>query len=367
MSIFDRKPALRWLTPVAFVAVVGGSTGLYATATATEPLPDLTAQQLLTKVQGAQVDGLSGTIQQTSDLGLPSLGLGGSDDAKLSSLVSGTHTLDVWYSGPDKARLRVQGKFDESDVIRNGKDVWNWSYKDKTASHQRVSGTDKAPTRQTELPTDLPKTPQEAAKQALAAVDSTTVVSTNATSEVAGRAAYELVLKPRTEGSLVQEVRIAVDGKTYLPLRLDVIATDNKPVFEVAYTSISFKRPDDGQFAFTPPAGTKVKEAAPNKAPTQGQLKAHSKQAQKKESSAAATAKPKVYGKGWSSVVVTKMSAGSADQATGQLGQSLNSLPRVLNGKGRLLSSRAFSAVLMDDGRVAVGAVKPALLYAALQ
>jgi outer membrane lipoprotein-sorting protein len=363
MSIFDRRPALRWLTPLAFVAVVGGSTGLYATATATQPLKQMSAQQLLVKMQEAKVDGLSGTIQQTSDLGLSLPGLGGSDDAKLSSLAAGTHTLDVWYSGPDKARLRVQGTFDESDVIHNGKDLWNWSYKDKTVTHRTLSAPDQADAKKPTMPADLPKTPQEAAKAALAAVDSTTKVTTSKSSKVAGRAAYELVLAPQDEGSLIAQVRIAVDAKKFIPLRLDVIATDDTPVFEVAYTKIDFNRPDDGQFTFTTPEGTTVKNVAPDKAPSKAQLKAHSKRA----ASPAATAKPKVYGKGWSSVVVTKMPAGNADQATGQLGQVLNSLPKVLGGKGRLLSSKAFSAVLMDDGRVAVGAVKPDLLYAALQ
>ena len=43
-------------------------------------------------------------------------------------------------------------------------------------------------------------------------------------------------------------------------------------------------------------------------------------------------------------------------------------LPEVKDtwGSGRLLSGTAFSAVLTDDGRVAVGAVAPEVLYAAL-
>ena len=46
----------------------------------------------------------------------------------------------------------------------------------------------------------------------------------------------------------------------------------------------------------------------------------------------------------------------------------LNLLPKVSGtwGSGHLLSGTLFSAVLTDDGRVAIGAVAPAQLYAAL-
>jgi hypothetical protein len=46
----------------------------------------------------------------------------------------------------------------------------------------------------------------------------------------------------------------------------------------------------------------------------------------------------------------------------------LNQLKRVSGdwGSGRLLAGTAFSVVLTDDGRVAVGAVTPEALYKAL-
>jgi hypothetical protein len=46
----------------------------------------------------------------------------------------------------------------------------------------------------------------------------------------------------------------------------------------------------------------------------------------------------------------------------------LELLPRVSGswGSGHLLEGKLFSAVLTDDGRVAVGAVTPQTLYAAL-
>ena len=59
-------------------------------------------------------------------------------------------------------------------------------------------------------------------------------------------------------------MRIAIDGETKLPLRVQVFGTDNKIVFEVAYTSVDFTRPDDAEFVFNPPPGAKVTEIQPS-------------------------------------------------------------------------------------------------------
>jgi hypothetical protein len=76
-----------------------------------------------------------------------------------------------------------------------------------------------------------------------------------------------------------------------------------------------------------------------------------------------------VVGTGWGSVVVADLPAEAANELTsGEAARMLRSLPRVSGawGSGRLLSGTLFSAVLTDDGRVAVGAVAPDRLYAAL-
>jgi len=75
MSPFTRRPALRWLAPLVAVALLttAGSVVSALTATARQSLPPRSAAQLLVDVQKARLDGLSGTIVQTSDLGLPAL------------------------------------------------------------------------------------------------------------------------------------------------------------------------------------------------------------------------------------------------------------------------------------------------------
>jgi outer membrane lipoprotein-sorting protein len=363
MSLFDRKPALRWLAPLAFVLVVGGTSGVVAlNATADPRLAPRSAAELLVDLQQAKIDALSGTVVQESNLGIPELPGRGMNDSSLTSLVSGTHTLRVWYSGPDKARLALLPSLNETDVIRNGPDLWTWSSKDNSATHRTLPVKDTKQGRQPgtdHTPTDMPKTPQEAAEKVLAAVDPTTVVRTDSNVTVAGRGAYELVLQPKDSRALVTEVRVAIDGTEHIPLRVRVFAGSGKPAFEVAFTAVSFERPDDAQFAFNPPAGTTVTEIEPDQSTpdSRGGKVAHQP----------SSADPTVVGSGWTTVVVTETGPGGV--ANGELGQLLRSLPKVNGtwGAGRLLAGTAFSVVVTDDGRMAVGSVKPELLYQALE
>ncbi len=105
-----------------------------------------------------------------------------------------------------------------------------------------------------------PLTPQQAAEQALAAIDPTTAVSTDGTRTVAGRDAYELVLAPKDTRSLVGQVRLAVDAETSVPLRVQLFgrASADGPAFSVGFTKISFEVPGDDQFRFSPPPGATV-------------------------------------------------------------------------------------------------------------
>jgi len=351
MRIFASKPVLRILAPLAFVLVVAGTGLLATTATAEKKLPTRTPQELLVDLQQARVDGLSGTVVERADLGIPAIpGADGRDDEELTSLVSGTHTLRVRYSAPDKARLAVLGTYSEYDIIRNGKDVWTWSSKDNAATHRTVTAEPGS------TPSETPRTPEEAASRVLKALEPTTTVTSDSSVEVAGRAAYELVLDPNDANSLISQVRIAIDGDTKVPLRVQVFGTDNKIVFEVAYTSVDFTRPDDAEFVFNPPPGAKVTEIQPSEKTPSPQDREQGQNART------------VVGTGWTAVVVTKVGDLSNSQSDQQLKEFLSKLQPVQGswGSGRLLAGTAFSAVWTEDGRLAVGAVRPDVIYQAL-
>jgi hypothetical protein len=74
-----------------------------------------------------------------------------------------------------------------------------------------------------------------------------------------------------------------------------------------------------------------------------------------------------VVGSGWTTVLVTRVPSGAL-KGSGSMGEVLGALPKVSGswGSGRVLRGTLFSAVLTDDGRVAVGAVSPERLYTAL-
>ncbi|MEP6816461.1 MAG: hypothetical protein ABI873_13005, partial [Marmoricola sp.] len=373
MTLFARRPALRWFVPLvlALLLASGGTAIGVLTAAARGGLPPRTAAQLLVDVQNARVTGLSGTVVQTADLGLPSIpgaGPGGSGSSDLTSLVSGSHTLRLWYAGPNRVRLALQGSLGESDVVRNGTNLWIWSSADKTASHYKAPlmtpGTQAAPDATTGA---LPMTPQQAAEQALKAISPTTKVTTDGTATVAGRSAYELVLGPNDKSTLVDSVHIAIDGKTHVPLRVQVFAkASGKPAFEVGFTSFDPSTPGASVFGFNPPPRTKVTESGTDVTKSHpGHASAPSGTAGKAPD--AAGTKPTVVGSGWTSVAVTKLPSGALGQKS-TLSQLVDKLPKVSGawGSGHLLQGTLFSVVLTDDGRLAIGAVAPDALYRAL-
>jgi outer membrane lipoprotein-sorting protein len=361
MRIFSSRPALRWLAPLAFVLAISGTALVATSATAERKLPTRTAEQLLVDVQQAKVDGLSGTVIQRANLGIPEIP-GADENSDLGSLVSGTHTLRVRHSAPDKARLAVLGTYGETDVITNGKDLWVWSSRDQAATHRTLDPGDR-PGELERKPGDLPRTPQEAAEQVLAALEPTTTVTTDSDVTVADRAAYELVLAPNDDASLIGQIRLAVDGETKMPLRVQILNVDADLVFEVGYDSVSFTRPEDREFEFNAPPGTKVTEEGEVNPPTPSE----SERDQAREEAEEARSSAKVVGSGWSTVVVQKVGSPDGSEPN-ELQGFLSQLPRVSGdwGSGRLLAGTAFSAVLTDDGRLAVGAVRPEKLYQAL-
>jgi outer membrane lipoprotein-sorting protein len=354
MRIFANKPAKRLLAPLAIILVVAGTGLVAATATAEKKLPTRTPQELLVDLQNARTDGLSGTVVERADLGIPAIpSASGQDDPELTSLVSGTHTLRVRYSAPDKARLAVLGTYSEYDLIRNGKDVWTWSSKENAATHRTVTEEPGG------APSETPRTPEEAADRVLKALEPTTTVTSDSSVEVAGRPAYELIFDPNDTNSLISQARIAIDGETKLPLRVQVFGTDNKIVFEVAYTSVDFTRPDDAEFVFNPPPGAKVTEVQPDETPGAQDRKQTDEQAQNGA---------KIVGSGWTAVAVRKIENPSNSQTDQQLKAFRDKLQPVQGswGSGRLLAGTAFSAVWTDDGRLAIGAVRPDVIYQAL-
>lgn len=352
MSISDASGRRRAVALVAVgLAVAAGVTGLATRAVAEPVLPPLSAEELLTRMATAEIDGLTATFEQRSDLGLPALpsgsGASGDELATAVALLTGDHTVRVWLDGPERARAALVDGSTETAVIRNGADVWTWSSAEQTARHTELADR-AAPT-----PSPSAVSPTEAIQKLLEAVGPTTELATSGAGYVAGRPVYQLLLTPKDDASLVRQVRVSVDAVEFVPLGLRVVADDGTDAITVAATSVDFGRPDAAVFTFTPPPGAEVVEEP---APTRGE----------RPSDPGRSAAPTVVGTGWTAVAVTGMDADRPDdEVTAAL---LESLPEVSGpwGRGRLLSTVLVTAVITDDGRVAVGSVEPERLYAAL-
>jgi outer membrane lipoprotein-sorting protein len=297
---------------------------------------------------------LTGTVVETASFGLPALPDTGSPTS-LSSLLTGSHTVRVWYASPDHFRLAVPQSLSETDVIRNGHTAWLW----QSTLNKVTRFTLPAHAADQPVPAQ-PLTPQQAARQVLAAVGPTTTVRVATNVTVAGRAAYALVLAPKDTRSLVGQVQIAVDGRNGVPLRLQVFARGaSKPAFQVGYTDIHYVTPAPADLHFTPPAGATVSQVnlAQDQAGGPGD---HA------PSGVATT------GSGWLTVLKLPSSAltagngGSSDDAR-VLRALLGSATPVHGawGSGRLLRTSLVSVLMTDQGSTFAGAVQPSVLYAA--
>jgi outer membrane lipoprotein-sorting protein len=354
---------LRWAVPagVAAAIAVASLASSVTTSAAAEPnLPARTAAQLLVNLETANPTGFSGTIVETAKLGLPELpdigGSGADSTLSLPNLVTGAHTVRIWYGGHDKQRVALLGQLSESDIIHNGKDLWSYSSTDRKVTHATLNPPDGQALSERDV-TGL--TPQAAADAALKAIDPTTSVQVDRTARVAGRAAYQLLLEPKDSRSLIGSVRIAIDAQTSMPLRVQVFARDaSSPAIQVGFTDVSFKSPDPSVFSFVPPAGSTVVQGGPLSEPglpNGAEMPKRIKDDAQGTTSAAPNGQgTKLLGKGWTAVVEARDSGLSAGNS--QLSALLNKIATPVDG-GRLVTSALFTIFVTDDGRVYVGPV----------
>ena len=359
----------RWAVPVAIVATAGAIAGGVALAGESSPeLPVKDAGELLTDVQGAGVEPFSGTVVQTSRLGLPEIpGLtDDTTDMSLLSMLTGSNTARIWFSSAEQFRFSLMGAFDEVTLIRDGTDVWLWSSDTNEAEHLVLPGNLALPGMGGD---GLPHPdPHVAVQELLDEIDPTTEVMVTGTVEVAGRSAYELAVRPRDDGSLIGEVAVAIDGETSRVLRVGVIADgDTEPAFEIGFTSVSFSEPSDEVYRFNPPPGADVTDHS--LAELIGLVMQLGAAHGPGEDSAGS---PEVIGDGWTSVLMLRdveLPDGVEDDSADSLalGALIGAGQQVSGsyGTGRMFTTSLLSALWLDDGTLLLGAVTPEVLEAA--
>lgn len=353
---------LRWLPAVAVPAVIAaGALAGSLPASAGDPLPAKTPEQVLQLIAQHRAPALSGTLEQSSELGLPELPKAGAGPNSSSTawleLLTGPHTARVYRDGPDNARIQVMDRLAERNAVRHGNEVWFYNSKDNTASHLQLPARPAGAAGRHGDGRDATATPDQLATMLLAKIEPGTDVTVGADVQVAGRAAYNLVLTPKSDATLVGSIAVAVDGQTGLPLGVEIKARgQSDPAFRVTYTSLTLGAPDASVFTFSPPPGATVEEI-PAKVPEHKYGKDSGNATAAKDSAR----KPAVTGSGWDSVVEFPAgTAGPASDATALLEQA--TVP--VQG-GRLLSTALVNVLVLDDGRVVAGSVPLERLQAA--
>lgn len=337
--------------PVGVLGIAAlAAAGVLAARASSDSLRPTTPAALLADMHGATGSGLSGTLLAQLSPGLPQLPVGpgaGSSSRDQAPALSGSHTMRFWYGGTDRQRVVLFGATSETDVFHVGRDLWQWDSASRVASHTRLpAASSSVLTVLGPVPSTLMSlSPQQLAVRALAAADSSTVLTVAPGRQVADRATYELVLTPHGSATRVGSVHIEVDGVHKVPLGVQVYARgQSSAAVDVVFTSVTFKTPSADYFAFSPPPGATVHRGAPPLV----------------AASSSAVAPAGSSGHGWTAIVEYRTSPTSR--------APLPPAMRAVSGSwgtGQLLESPLLCALITQDGRVFAGAVDPSALYAA--
>ena len=405
------KISKRW-APAAVVAslIAAGTIVLPMQANAVN-LPDLTPQQVMLLMDG-EIQGFSGTIVKTSQLGLPPLQLSSmmNEDmikemeeklpegfgefiptlieqnliTQAVELIAGTHKVRV-YASTEGTRVQILDTMSQRDFIVNKDEFWFYDSRKATAitgtfnrqidqsdfDQAQVNAKAKLAEYAASIQLDI-SNPEAVANYLMEKIGETTTVSVGKDHRVAGRTAYQLIAQPNAANSLIQSVVISVDSETGMALDVKVYSVEQEePAMHVGFESISFEIPAASTFSFTPPAGTTVEtfESPADLEAELERLKAEGSSMTEEEKLAykaelelkyADQAKPEVIGEGWESVMY--LSAIPSEVPMELLENELFADLMTTVSGGKVFSTPVMNVLITDSGEVYAGAVTIAFL-----
>ncbi len=382
------KLSKRWMPAVVTPAVIAAISLVPLQANAVD-LPDMSAEELMVMMMDAQPTEFSGTILKTSNLGLPALELSSmvsEEDAErmrekmpeefadfapevieqnllteAMELVTGEHRVRV-YVGETGMRAQILDMMAQRDLIVSGNTVWTYDSREQVAMYAeldeeklaegKVEAEAEISAYIAEIGLDLTD-PQAVAEYLMSQVGDSSEVTVGTDHYHAGRTAYQLIVTPNSEVSLVDSIVVSVDSETGMPLALSVYSTEQaEPAMEVGYESISFGDQDESMFSFNPPAGTQIvdlKELEAQKEKVDLEMWMDMEEMESLEEKP----EPVMIGEGWDTIVL--MPAG--DKALAEMGGELiQSLMTPVAG-GMLFSTPLMNVFMTDSGDVYAGAV----------
>lgn len=400
-----KKISPRWI-PTILAPMLVASSVFFASgqATAVTDLPDKTAAQMLAMINTDENIAFSGRVIKKADLGLPPMNLvpdisqsmvdsmaerlpeemaefipQASVEGEIAlalEFLAGTHRANVYVDGPTRARLQVLDLLSERNFIRNGKDLWFYDAAKSKVTHSEIDLDREARAKAdakawilanpSEFPFDV-TSPVAVAEYFLAEADASTNFSVDEDAKIAGRDAYQLVMTPKSQGSLVESVKFGIDAETGLPLAVTVKEVNQADsAFEIAFETISFEVPASSIFEFTPPQGSIIQEIDAEELEKKFAEKAGQKDVDlttllaggsPEDEELAKEELDRLKSEGWSAVAAIP-----ADRVSSDLLAELRSnrlyeeLTKKVEG-GRIFSTALFNILFTDDGAVYAGAV----------
>lgn len=209
--------------------------------------PDVTAAQLLARVQATATTPYSGYAQSTGGLALPVTdGLG-----SLSDLLGATTTVRTWYRSPTDLRVDTQRLTGERGLYVDPTGTWAWDYE----ANRAVRSPDPA----VRLPRAADLVPPELGRRLLSEATADEVSRLPA-QRVAGVDAPGLRLTPDDPRSTVAAVDVWVDPATGVALRVEVLGVGgDRPVVSTSFLDFSRATPAPATTRFLPLPGMSVR------------------------------------------------------------------------------------------------------------
>jgi outer membrane lipoprotein-sorting protein len=367
------RKSLRVIVPASIgVASLGAALVTPSLASAQDPtLPVVSRVQLVQNMLSAKPTPFSGTLVVTSNL-FGSVSSLASSALPGVTLPQGTATVNLWRGLKDQLRAQLLNSTSERDLYVNGPNAWLWDSSTMSAVHLIASGSQ--PTEDS-VPKDFSPTkldPAVIAKDLLANLSPYVNVSIGQNNYVGGQPVYDLQLQPLDSSSLVRTINIYVDANNWRVVGVDVISTSSSvPVLSSEFSTISFSTPSASVFSFTPPEGAKVttkvltfpeRNSTATESPATLSKKQLGSQMTERFLSSKGAEKPKLFGSGLTSVVVSAPGAFQSLQA--EAGSKYRALfTQVFTsyqtpfGEGKVLSTPLFNVMVLPNGQIVAGAV----------
>jgi hypothetical protein len=246
---FRRPPTVAAVT-VRWLVVLIAAAALVVTPLAVQARPaapsEVSAADLVTRVQGSGAVAWSGSVESAGSLQVPD-----SDSfANLAQLLGEQNDLRVWWRSVDDWRVDRIRSSGESDLFRNGGTSIRWVFESETATFAPVSRI-RLPDASDLLPPTLGRSLLQGAR-----ADELVRLPTR---RLADMDAPGVRLTPRESASTIGHVDLWAEPETGLPLRVELYGVgDERPVVSTALVDLDLETPDQATTRFTAPGDVTV-------------------------------------------------------------------------------------------------------------